>query len=187
MTSTGNTVLQNQSPILPPSLSKWSGYFNGTSGSNLRAPASSLFAPGTGDFTVECWINPSSSGSAGVIYTQSVGGTNYFLIWWDKPNNKVTFQLNNGVVTSRPSNINVDAWEEGGFQSRLMAQRYRNDAQEIMQFLRSGGRVNDIPEYANKIITNSAKDVFRTSKEYVGRSEERRVGKECRSRWSPYH
>ena len=23
--------------------------------------------------------------------------------------------------------------------------------------------------------------------EYVGRSEERRVGKECRSRWSPYH
>ena len=23
--------------------------------------------------------------------------------------------------------------------------------------------------------------------EVVGRSEERRVGKECRSRWSPYH
>src|SRR2546428_6145866 len=23
--------------------------------------------------------------------------------------------------------------------------------------------------------------------EHVGRSEERRVGKECRSRWSPYH
>ena len=24
-------------------------------------------------------------------------------------------------------------------------------------------------------------------KRYYGRSEERRVGKECRSRWSPYH
>ena len=24
-------------------------------------------------------------------------------------------------------------------------------------------------------------------KRYVSRSEERRVGKECRSRWSPYH
>ena len=24
-------------------------------------------------------------------------------------------------------------------------------------------------------------------KQYVARSEERRVGKECRSRWSPYH
>ena len=23
--------------------------------------------------------------------------------------------------------------------------------------------------------------------EFLGRSEERRVGKECRSRWSPYH
>ena len=26
-----------------------------------------------------------------------------------------------------------------------------------------------------------------TSKEQAERSEERRVGKECRSRWSPYH
>ena len=26
-----------------------------------------------------------------------------------------------------------------------------------------------------------------TSSEVVARSEERRVGKECRSRWSPYH
>ena len=25
------------------------------------------------------------------------------------------------------------------------------------------------------------------SKQYLCRSEERRVGKECRSRWSPYH
>ena len=27
----------------------------------------------------------------------------------------------------------------------------------------------------------------RSSKDFVSRSEERRVGKECRSRWSPYH
>ena len=26
-----------------------------------------------------------------------------------------------------------------------------------------------------------------TEKTFEGRSEERRVGKECRSRWSPYH
>ena len=25
------------------------------------------------------------------------------------------------------------------------------------------------------------------ARDYAGRSEERRVGKECRSRWSPYH
>ena len=30
-------------------------------------------------------------------------------------------------------------------------------------------------------------EVQRTSRPVVIRSEERRVGKECRSRWSPYH
>ena len=28
---------------------------------------------------------------------------------------------------------------------------------------------------------------IRKEQEYIERSEERRVGKECRSRWSPYH
>ena len=32
-----------------------------------------------------------------------------------------------------------------------------------------------------------ALDVARESRQILGRSEERRVGKECRSRWSPYH
>ena len=35
-------------------------------------------------------------------------------------------------------------------------------------------------------VTNANKTVF-TIKHLVLRSEERRVGKECRSRWSPYH
>src|SRR3712207_9254471 len=29
--------------------------------------------------------------------------------------------------------------------------------------------------------------LFRKTRANLGRSEERRVGKECRSRWSPYH
>ena len=29
--------------------------------------------------------------------------------------------------------------------------------------------------------------LFDTKKKFIFRSEERRVGKECRSRWSPYH
>ena len=36
-------------------------------------------------------------------------------------------------------------------------------------------------------ITNSRSSLRPTSIESVMRSEERRVGKECRSRWSPYH
>src|SRR2546427_951843 len=39
---------------------------------------------------------------------------------------------------------------------------------------------------ANKVAA-TAKDKSRRSIETDGRSEERRVGKECRSRWSPYH
>src|SRR5204863_2444187 len=33
----------------------------------------------------------------------------------------------------------------------------------------------------------TADSASRTRTRYSGRSEERRVGKECRSRWSPYH
>ena len=38
----------------------------------------------------------------------------------------------------------------------------------------------ELPLY--KLDTSSESHPF-----YTGRSEERRVGKECRSRWSPYH
>ena len=30
-------------------------------------------------------------------------------------------------------------------------------------------------------------DTFQEASDAINRSEERRVGKECRSRWSPYH
>ena len=42
---------------------------------------------------------------------------------------------------------------------------------------------------ADRIVASTVyefKDV-KTGKVYTSRSEERRVGKECRSRWSPYH
>ena len=38
-----------------------------------------------------------------------------------------------------------------------------------------------------KIIIVSAVVVFIAAVIVIARSEERRVGKECRSRWSPYH
>src|SRR5471030_314406 len=36
-------------------------------------------------------------------------------------------------------------------------------------------------------VKTMARYVFQTESKWVMRSEERRVGKECRSRWSPYH
>ena len=50
------------------------------------------------------------------------------------------------------------------------------------------GRVNAIIE---EVRNNRDQAVFNYTKQFDGadinRSEERRVGKECRSRWSPYH
>ena len=36
-------------------------------------------------------------------------------------------------------------------------------------------------------LTKQAETIAASRKEIEARSEERRVGKECRSRWSPYH
>ena len=41
--------------------------------------------------------------------------------------------------------------------------------------------------YIQKYICKSVTLFVGTSLMLTGRSEERRVGKECRSRWSPYH
>ena len=42
-------------------------------------------------------------------------------------------------------------------------------------------------EYQMKKDTTISKQAYLVEYEYLLRSEERRVGKECRSRWSPYH
>ena len=53
----------------------------------------------------------------------------------------------------------------------------RSGKLEAIQKSRKGGNV----------VTKAMLDAFlKTSPKYA-RSEERRVGKECRSRWSPYH
>ena len=45
----------------------------------------------------------------------------------------------------------------------------------------------DVPEFSGSAMEESqVRDTFPNVEEGI-RSEERRVGKECRSRWSPYH
>ena len=39
----------------------------------------------------------------------------------------------------------------------------------------------------NQVVALDHIDLSVQKGEFVARSEERRVGKECRSRWSPYH
>ena len=49
-------------------------------------------------------------------------------------------------------------------------------------------RVTDLTEFSlfgKKLYLSPIMDLY--NREIISRSEERRVGKECRSRWSPYH
>ena len=39
----------------------------------------------------------------------------------------------------------------------------------------------------DKLIEKFKNQTMQEQGDYIERSEERRVGKECRSRWSPYH
>ena len=47
----------------------------------------------------------------------------------------------------------------------------------------------DLVDYVNPLVGSQSKISLSTGNTYpaIARSEERRVGKECRSRWSPYH
>src|SRR3712207_6927689 len=58
---------------------------------------------------------------------------------------------------------------------------FRNKAEEHMQ------KGNEATMIAYQILLNQQRDFFEIFQSFSNRSEERRVGIECRSRWSPYH
>ena len=52
----------------------------------------------------------------------------------------------------------------------------------------AGGTITYDFDYTTETLDyETSKDWVKISKDFKVRSEERRVGKECRSRWSPYH
>ena len=54
--------------------------------------------------------------------------------------------------------------------------------------LREQGETNGFGQLEDKVMKTAAQFFGEDLLPYIGvRSEERRVGKECRSRWSPYH
>ena len=82
ITRNGGVSIQAFSPFAPTAAYTTanvggSGYFDGT-GDYLTVPASSAFAPGTSNFTIEAWVYPTTSGDS-YIWTQTVSGTNYFM------------------------------------------------------------------------------------------------------------
>ena len=47
--------------------------------------------------------------------------------------------------------------------------------------------ITNLERYGFKVASQSEEVKEKTKRTNLKRSEERRVGKECRSRWSPYH
>lgn len=80
--STNNfSITANGSPtqtsLTPYSPNDRGVYFS--SGSRLSVPAGADFAYGLGAFTIEAWVNPASFSTNRIIFSQSVGGINYFV------------------------------------------------------------------------------------------------------------
>jgi hypothetical protein len=79
-----------QGTFSPFSQTGWSNFFNGSS-DYLTVPASANFAYGTGNFTIEGWIYPTTLSGNPLIWSQSVSGTNYFMIGIDSASSKMGF------------------------------------------------------------------------------------------------
>ena len=84
ITRNGGVSIQAFSPFAPTAAYTTanvggSGYFDGT-GDYLTVPASSAFAPGTSNFTIEAWVYPTTNSIDQYIWTQTVSGTNYFIL-----------------------------------------------------------------------------------------------------------
>ena len=77
------------------------------------------------------------------------------------------------IVTTRM--LHLSKREAEGFYD---VHRERPFFEELTTFMSSGPVVVSVLEGENAVVFH---------REIMGRSEERRVGKECRSRWSPYH
>ena len=79
LTSSGEVY---QGSFSPYSTIGWSGYFNGAGDSLSFATNISEFTFGTGDFTIECWVNPSrASGASGIIAGIWNGSSNSTQSW----------------------------------------------------------------------------------------------------------
>lgn len=101
-----NTIPSSYNP--PSSIG--SGYFPLTSTDYIQLPASSAFAPGTGDFTLECWVY-ATSGTDNYIWTQTVSGTNYFLFGFGTTAYFYMTSSGGGTAINGPaSSILLNSW-----------------------------------------------------------------------------
>src|SRR2546425_11097521 len=98
------------------------------------------------------------------------------------------------VAAPMPDAALIAAWQRGDEQAA--AELVRRHARALARFLAGAGApAADLDDLVQETFIRAFRAVgrfrgqwqFRTWLLTIGRSEERRVGEECRSRWSPYH
>ena len=81
-------------------------------------------------------------------------------------------------INETPKNIDISNLSIDGVKSIIMYLRMTYSTEYIVEW---DWDIDSNSEFLNNMIRES------NCRLLVTRSEERRVGKECRSRWSPYH
>jgi hypothetical protein len=95
---------QAQISTTDPKFGTGAALFDGTT-DYLTVPASSDWAFGTGDFTVEYWVKANSTGNCNFMGVRSVGGWNILIFggaiyWQSSYNNTNLYNVSSSVITN---------------------------------------------------------------------------------------
>ena len=92
-------------------------------------------------------------------------------------------KVNNAILLVLPCEDTANRRRVYRWELSPLLRKYGNIVYKDL-YINDNIYISDIKVSAKQIHPLTGLDIFAQSK---GRSEERRVGKECRSRWSPYH
>ncbi|NBR25083.1 MAG: LamG domain-containing protein, partial [Micrococcales bacterium] len=152
ITVNGTPSVQRFSPFSPTAAYSaatvgGSGYFDG-SGDYLTVPSNAAWAFGTGDFTIECWVNPSTQGGHGnsnndciIDFRPGVNGGAYGTLYIRSSGTGVTWyanganQINGGAI---PNNT----W------THVVVSRVSGNTRLFLNGIQSGGTYADSTNYA---------------------------------------
>src|SRR2546426_10782442 len=91
------------------------------------------------------------------------------------------------ALPARPAVFLVEPWHKGAQPYLLRTADLKRRLERLLRAPDALSKRLNLREFAARIRYRLTGSAFEQSLVHYQRSEERRVGKECRSRWSPYH